>query len=225
MTQVSAPYRDDKRDATMSRAPRAEIGRLDPKNITDLAGLKKVSDAWTRFRVFVAVAFLGWAATLTFRRDIALVLLVSVVAAFLLARLDLVRLRWLLAEVLGARYLPYAVPADSHGEDPARDEPVPAAEIRVGDLICTLNDHKEMAELAERQPQQWREQGLGRWYRPVLAIGVESGRIKLGVLGREEPHHSEDRHEDALYYKRRCPLYPAEDSREAPGTRPRRPRR
>ena len=174
----------------MSRALRAEIGRIYPKSITGLAGLKKVSDAWTRFRVFVAVAFLGWAATLIFRRDIALVLLVSVVvAAFLMARLDLVRLRWLLAEVLGARYLPYAVPADSHGEDPARDEPVPAAEIRVGDdLICTLKEHREMAELAERQPQQWREQGVGWWYSPFLAIGVESGRIKLGVLGREDPH-------------------------------------
>jgi hypothetical protein len=199
----------------MSRASRAEIGRLDPKSITDLAGLKKVSDAWTRFRVLVAVAYLGLGATLVFRRDIAVVLPVSVVvAAFLMVRLDLVRLRWLLAEVLGARYLPYAVPADSHGEDPARDEPVPAAEIRAGDLICTLSKHKEMAELAERQPQQWREQGLGRWYSPVLAIGAESGRIKLGVLGREEPHHSsEDKPEDALYYKRRRPLYPEEDSR------------
>lgn len=199
----------------MSRAPRAEIGRLDPKSITDLAGLKKVSDAWTRLRVFAAVAYLGCGATLIFRRDFAIVLVVSiVVAAFLMARLDLVRLRWLLAEVLGARHLPYAVPPDSHGEDPARDEPVLAAEIRAGDLICTLNDHAKMVELAERQPQQWREQGLGQWYSPVLAIGVESGRIKLGVLGHDEPHHSsEDKPEDALYYKRRRPLYPEKDAR------------
>ena len=66
--------------------------------------------------------------------------------------------------------------------------------------------------MAERQPQQWRQQGLGRWYSPVLAIGAESGRIKLGVLGRAEPHF-EDRPERERYYRRKRPLDPAADSR------------
>ena len=42
---------------------------------------------------------------------------------------------------------------------------------------------EEMTRLAEQQPQQWQEQGPGRWYRPVLAIGAENGSTMLAVLG------------------------------------------
>ncbi len=209
MTQVSAPYRNDRPDIKMSCA---EISRIHAKGITDLAVLKKTSDLRMRFMVFLAIAVITLLVAHTYRREFALILLVSCAPAiFLTARLDVVRLRWLLAEVLAGGPLSYAVPPDSHGEDPARDEPVSAAEIRVGDLICTLKAHQEMAEMAEQQPQQWREQKLGRWYSPVLAIGVESGRIMLGVLGREEPHF-EDKPEKERYYKRKRPLHPAADS-------------
>jgi hypothetical protein len=213
MTQLSAQYRDDRRDTTMPRAPGAEIDRMHPLIITGLAGLKKTSDLRVRFTVFLIFAAFDLGAAQICRRDVALIMLVSCAAMiFLTARLDIVRLRWLLAEVVGRGPLPYAVPADPHGEDPARDEPVAALKIHVGDLICTLTKHKEMAELAEQQPQQWREQGLARWYSPVLAIGSENESIKLGVLGHDRPWW-EDRPEKERYFKRSCPLQPAADSR------------
>jgi hypothetical protein len=81
---------------------RAEISRIHAKGITDLAVLKKTSDFRTRFTVFLAIAVIALLVAQTYRRDFALILLVSCTAViFLTARLDVVRLRWLLAEVLG----------------------------------------------------------------------------------------------------------------------------
>jgi hypothetical protein len=87
-----------------------------------------------------------------------------------------------------------------------------AAEIRVRDLICKLKAHQEMAEMAERQPQQWREQGAWPVVQPRLGHRRGIREDQAGVLGREEPHF-EDKPEKWCYYKRKRPLHPAADSR------------
>jgi hypothetical protein len=190
---------------------RAVGSRVQAKEITDLAWLKKGSDLFLRLPILYIAVIVDLEITQFYRREAFLLLgITCIVAVWLAVQVDAARMRWLLAEIFGSRPLSYRIPRRPE-ENPAYERPVSSREIRAGDLVCTPEQHREIVELAESQPQQWKEQDLGKWYRPVLITHAESGRIKLGILGDSEPRW--ERPDDACYFLRKRPLDSVADSR------------
>lgn len=185
--------------------PRVVGSRIEAKEITDLAHLSRDSEIRPRVLILLIIGFIDLEVAQFLKNDVLLVVAVSfIVAIFLVMRVNFVRMRWVFTEMFGARNLSYRVSPDKEEGKPADEQPVKSRNIRIRNLICTLEQHREMVEFADNNSEQWPEVDLSRWYRPVLVTHVESDIVKLGILGREDPVWVEL--DERRYFRRARPL-------------------
>jgi hypothetical protein len=110
-------------------------------------------------------------------------------ALYLTGRLNPTRLWWLFSELMGERWkISYDVP--HYPEDGQPDEqPINTKEINAGDLICTVNQHKDIESQLRQNPGQREQVDLKKWYVPVVVTltSLQTGQITLGLLGQGQP--------------------------------------
>ena len=149
------------------------------------AHLTADSDIDPRFLIVIGLGVVEFFAVFFFRHEVLWIIGVSLFLAVRVStRLDIVGVNWLCAEAAGYS-LVYRVEAKK-GEL-ADTQPVKSGEIRAGNIVCKVKEHENIKAAMAAPAVQVPTPNLGQRYRPVLITKTESGLVKLGILGHENP--------------------------------------